>query len=139
MRRSREGKPWHLIVSLSAYCVCVSYICVQTINADDGIIDLTEGQYAMQYEAAVRYVYGWIENRVINATKANMRTVQKGKVVNLVDSASEYDEDDEDDEGDDEDEVEDSQDEEEEISKEEDVAVEVSARSVVFFASSFVF
>lgn len=104
---------------------------VQTINTENGVIDLTQGPFAKQYEAAVRYVYGWIENRVINATKANMRTVQKGPLIDLVDSAS-----DDEDSGMEDIDVEDSDVEEsEETDTDEDdeqVAVEVSEHTADF-------
>jgi hypothetical protein len=45
------------------------------VDWDDNKIDLTIGPFALQYRAAVVYLTGWIENRLINCIKGNHRRI----------------------------------------------------------------
>jgi hypothetical protein len=46
-------------------------------------LDLTIGDNAMMYKAAVQYMYSWFESRLINATKANKSASKSIHVIAL--------------------------------------------------------
>lgn len=47
------------------------------------------GPLTAQYAAAGRYLYGWIENRLINITKGKMISLKRSQVISLVESDDE--------------------------------------------------
>jgi outer membrane biosynthesis protein TonB len=61
-------------------------------------LDLTTGDDAMMYKAAVQYMYSWLESRLINATKANKSASKRIHVIALDSDGEEVSTDEDDDE-----------------------------------------
>jgi len=113
-----------------------------TTDTDDGVVipaefgvrkarDLSVGEYAMQYKAAVVFISGWIENRLINQTKANMthmKKIQEEGVTGVVNLTSEGDESEAQDFEENEEEEEEIEDEDKEEEGEEDEEVETVSK-----------
>ena len=49
---------------------------------------MTDGPLAKNWEAGVRYIVGWIENRLINITKSNQRAITMRSVTDLTGDSS---------------------------------------------------
>jgi hypothetical protein len=61
-------------------------------------LDLTIGDDAMMYKAAVQYMYSWLESRLINATKGNKSASKRIHVIALDSEGEEVSTDEDDDE-----------------------------------------
>ena len=83
--------------------------------------DLSVGEYAMQYKAAVVFISGWIENRLINLTKANLNHIKKIQEEGVINLTSEGDESEAEDFEENEEEEEENEDKEEEGEEDEEV------------------
>jgi hypothetical protein len=71
---------------------------VEKIDWRNVTLDLTIGDDAMMYKAAVQYMDSWFENRLINATKANKSASKRIHVIALDSDGEEVSTDEDDDE-----------------------------------------
>ena len=91
-----------------SYCLlshCVSYNVLQQLT------DLSIGKYASRYDAAILYLCGWIENRIINMTKKNKAIIDR----KAKEEGNEKEEDEEEEEGEEEEEEEEEEEDDEPV------------------------